>query len=697
MWALGLVLLAGCAEQGFELREAWPWAELNPISAPPGPLGDDAAGPFRGRGWQALPAAAGDLKSAQEPASLNFYLTQPMDVELTLEASGRGRAELGLNDRPLGPLALTEPWRVHPFQVRARRGQNRLKLQAPPGSRWRALKVGAGGPEPERLANGLRLPFGRAVSFPLNLEPGARLEWRDLRPWLSPGSPPPRQFGLELRLEARRTNQSTTHSGGSGGVELALTGEVALALTARGPRPPLPGQLGVELVEPRLQRGRPPQIETAPPPLQSATASRPHIILYVIDTLRPDRLHCYGYPFPTSPHLDRLAQESVRFRSVVAQSSWTKPATATILTGLAPHQHGAVDFSDQLPDKVETLAERLKAAGYETRALVTNLFVSQAFGFQQGFERFDYQALNALATTEALRGQLRRSDRPLFLYVHTMDPHLPYAPPPGFLPPRFQPRQFTQKDALSLVLQSPSRQQELLKQAGTLYDGEVRASDEALGGLVAILKQAGIYDNSLLIVISDHGEELLEHGWMGHGFHLHREVIQVPLLIRFPQGRWGGTTADGLWQQLDLVPTILAEAGLPQPAELRGLAFEPARDDATTDRPAFFSLRVGREAEKFVAGPTGMMVAEGVRWHSWALHRTLANRQPGLALLSVEPVVLFDLARDPEERENVAYTRPEARLRLDALLRKPNWPMFGSSRASPEDVRKSLESLQYLR
>jgi arylsulfatase A-like enzyme len=289
-----------------------------------------------------------------------------------------------------------------------------------------------------------------------------------------------------------------------------------------------------------------------------------NVVIVVVDTLRQDHLECYGYERQTAPEICRLASGGVILDGI-SPSSWTKPATASILTGLHPITHQAIERNDRLPNRVRTLAEILSDQGYTTLAVSGNGWVSERFGFAQGFDQF-FQVTrrhgrpsNAEEINDALLPELADLKPPYFLYVHYVDPHAPYDPPYSWTKAPL---------AEHLVERAPVTNQDLQMQAFTrrdpqlmqdsidLYDGEVRAADERIGEMWKRLESLGLTDSTLLIVTSDHGEEFEEHGRVGHGMSLYREVIRVPLVFHSP-GIWPDGLVLGRASLMDLVPTVL--------------------------------------------------------------------------------------------------------------------------------------------
>ena len=419
----------------------------------------------------------------------------------------------------------------------------------------------------------LSLPVGSDSNLYLRIAAGSRLSF-------------------EYRAVGARLRMSETPAGGSpqvlrsglaaddwtrATVDLAgVDGIVGIALTAED----VAG--GFVLVRSlRLEEPRP---VPAPVP-DRPVGRRPNVLVYVIDTLRADRLGCFGGSRGLTPNLDAFAREAIRFPDMVAQSSWTRPSTASILTGLLPQRHGAIGPPDAIDPNVPMLAERLRAAGHRTAAWVVNPVVADDFGFGRGFEHFrlfeDSPALperfvSASSVVPHVLRWIRVTPEPFFAYVHTADPHDPYAPPRA-LRDRFahavgdvapatilrQQRdcptclQETHRDARPVPIRP-----EAVAVMESLYDGDVAAADAAFGRLVEGLRRLGRLDDTLVIVTSDHGEEFLEHGGLVHHQTLYDEVLHVPLLVRLPGGARGGTEDRRLSTHVDIVPTILETVGL---------------------------------------------------------------------------------------------------------------------------------------
>ncbi len=308
----------------------------------------------------------------------------------------------------------------------------------------------------------------------------------------------------------------------------------------------------------------------------------PNVLLLVVDCLRADHLSVNGYERPTTPSIDALAAESVRFTRTISQASWTRPSLPTILTGLYPSEHGLHTFdeseagsvkSPSLSQSVTTVAEALKTRGYRTALIGEQFQLSPRFGLNQGFDFYKNRASDAANIHRNFFGWLDRTsaDQRFFAYLHYLEIHWPYCPPPGV--------RGTFNDGSSEVRfchKWRELRRDILSGAVTLseidktamkarYDEELLGLDAKLGELFAELKERGLWDTTLVVLTSDHGEEFYEHGSMGHGQSLHRELIDVPLVFK-PPAAWraeGGRAVDALVELRNVTPTVLEAAGAP--------------------------------------------------------------------------------------------------------------------------------------
>ena len=422
-------------------------------------------------------------------------------------------------------------------------------------------------------------------------------------------------------------------------------------------------------------------------------------MLVTIDALRADHLGVYGYPRPTSPHIDAFARESIVVEEAIAQAPYTKASIASLMTGLYPTAHktfttaanivdtmdGTVDgvrgATDVLPESVTTLAEALKARGYETIALTTNPFLIRDFGFAQGFDRFEFISADGFAaaadvlahTLHVIEGQ----EEPLFVWVHLMEPHSPYSPAvpferelPLLSPPRPIPPPFAIPDYLAPGGSRDARYYE------TLYDREIRNVDAAFGSFVDALREKPAWPGTVLVLTSDHGEEFFEHGGLEHNRTLYDELVRVPLIMRVPG--LGSRRVSSQAQLIDLMPTIVAMAGGGAVPGIHGHDLRPVlHGEVSLEEPAYTEI-VGHQYAvrtrewKFVAGPG-------------------QERE------------LYALTRDPAEHHNLAPIHPRQVAAMEHVLERmvasaiKAGERFTGARAPVDPAtRRRLEALGYL-
>ncbi len=318
------------------------------------------------------------------------------------------------------------------------------------------------------------------------------------------------------------------------------------------------------------------------PPLLDAPCDRCNVVVVLIDTLRADHLGAYGYHRETSPHIDALARESLVFRNAIAQSTWTKPATASLLTGLYPKNHGANTLRQRLADDRVLLSEYLQRAGYRTYGIVANGNAGPLFNFDRGYDRYEY-----IAGGRERPDAITRSDRvnekvlpivpelsdaqPFLLFIHYVDPHEPYLPGAR----RFSraadvefDRSFFKQEGYRSHLGDAQHRRELRSRLVDSYDDEIRYNDASFGRVLGALEGHGLLERSVVVVVSDHGEELLERGGLGHKKPPYEEQVRVPLIVRVPGV--GHRQVHGRVEQVDVTPSLLSLVGVAVPPGLDG-------------------------------------------------------------------------------------------------------------------------------
>lgn len=410
------------------------------------------------------------------------------------------------------------------------------------------------------------------------------------------------------------------------------------------------------------------------------------MILISIDTLRADRIGAYGYDRPTSPALDAFARTGVLYETAVAECSWTLPSHVTMMSGLAPATHGVVKPALRIGSDTPLLAELLRDAGYSTIGLTDGGYVGASHGFSRGFDVYDETddtfaetVADAIARMDALANGER-----LFLFLHTYDVHCPYDPAPTIA------AQFRSQDAAPIVTAGrcgnphfntmalrPGQARHISDQ----YDASIREMDDSLGTLIAYLRSSGRLEHTLVLITSDHGEELADHGSFGHERTLYREALMVPLVIVAP-----GLAPDRVAEPVglaDLAPTVLGVLGLPGPAGLEGRRLvEPVA--AGGWRPASLGTRARySELDRHVVLRSAIALD----------HHLILNPRAGRS-------ELYSMTRDPVERDDLAPESDDlVRALTDSIAsyeRNRSTRSVETITALSDDERARLRNLGYI-
>jgi arylsulfatase A-like enzyme/Flp pilus assembly protein TadD len=399
------------------------------------------------------------------------------------------------------------------------------------------------------------------------------------------------------------------------------------------------------------------------------------VLIITIDTLRADRLGCYGSDRAETPNMDRLAREGAMAPEATVPAPITRPSHVTIFTGLYPAQHGIRDnISRALAPDVPTLAETFKTAGYETAGFVSSIVLSGQSGLGRGFDEFSdkfeagsdardearfldiLEKRGDVAVGDAIAWLERHAAARTFVWVHLYDPHAPYEPPEPYA----------------------------TRYANDPYDGEVAWSDELVGRLDAALTRLGIRDRTLVALTSDHGEALGEHGEPVHGFFLYQATLRVPLLLRGP-GIRPGTRIPVVAHSVDLFPTLLELSGVPAPRTARVLAGRSLAAAARGGAPAGSSTGALDEAPVFAESLTPRI------HYGWSDLRSVRDGRWKF-ILAPRPE-LYDLARDPGEPRNLADDEPARARALGAELDRHLQAEESSAQdrpAPPDDLPREL-------
>jgi len=397
--------------------------------------------------------------------------------------------------------------------------------------------------------------------------------------------------------------------------------------------------------------------------------SQPSVILVTIDTVRADHIGCYGFADIQTPTLDGLAHDGVLFQRAISQVPLTWPSHAAILTGAYPFQNGVQDFTGQpLEARFRSVAQAFKAHGYATGAVVSAFVLDRSWGLARGFDYYDdafsaetFQKKDiglvdrkaAESVNHAISWLSKHSQQPFFFWLHLYDPHSPYDPP------------------------EPYRSQYRTHP----YDGEIAYADHELGRLVAWLKSKHAYDQTMVVVLSDHGESLGDHGEKEHGFFIYNSTVHIPLIVKPPAGSGihTGSVAAPV-ETIDVAPTLLQVAGIKDPIQnqfgAKGLFGAQAQSKDQTYSETFYPF------SSFGWSP---------------LHGLETSRYHYIEAPAPE---LYDVQADPAEKNNLASQQTATvavlKEKLQTLLReKPFSPGQANAALNP-DAQEKLRALGYV-
>ncbi len=474
-------------------------------------------------------------------------------------------------------------------------------------------------------------------------------------------------------------------------------------------------------------------------------AGHPNVVMIVMDTTRADRLSCYGYSRPTTPNVDRLAAEGTLFERAMASAPWTMPSHATLFTGLYTAQHRAERSHRRLDDQLTTLAEVLRERGYQTAGFSNNAWVSHATNFAQGFECFDdskgapraVQLADRLLAMQTVRrvwktdelhgdnpggagrinGQIRRwfdaqrdPERPLFLFINYLDAHNPYLPLEPYRSKFLQPphaviasRLFKRSVQEDLDLTAPPIRfdAQTWGALSDLYDGEVAYVDAMIGQLLEDVRRRQGLDDTVVVIVSDHGEHLGEHQFFEHRFSVYEEVLHVPLIFWSPTRIPAGVRIAEPVSLADVFPTMLRLVGVDQPALVAGLpghALIGSPSSVPLDRPMLAEYE----------GPSDLLL----RFKNWKpqpidaryFNRNLKTLRQGawkFIWASDGQRELYDLSRDPQEAHDLSAEDAARAAAMEQQLQtllgslKPLAPAESVPEMDPS-TRQQLRSLGYV-
>lgn len=434
----------------------------------------------------------------------------------------------------------------------------------------------------------------------------------------------------------------------------------------------------------------------------------PNVVIFLIDTLRSDRIGAYGHTSDTTPNLDALAADGVLFEQCYAPAPWTLPSVVSMLTGTWPCEHGVLVDGDRLDPTLDPLALLLRRAGYSTASFYANPFAGPMSGLDRG-----YDVCTRLPATggEQVESWLdEHAEEPFFLYIHNVEPHNPYNAPAELIDlfgsvsdsvrqtikrrllsyQRLTRVDFAARRPLGTTDNTAKQEEamrrimELKEHINVLYDAAVRQADKRVGEVVEVLERRGLWDDMLFIVLSDHGEELADHGGWQHDQSVYEELVHVPLVVHFPSGRFHGARVNEVVSLVDLVPTVLDCIGLPDESlGGRARSWVPVVRGERPSRVSAFavtSMRINRKKYfrpyKELRGDVNLVV----RWKHW---KGIWNHEP-------KTLELYDLSVDKFEHSNRSEEVPE----LANAMRAYAQPWFETCRMrGRESERRQHEGI----
>jgi len=449
---------------------------------------------------------------------------------------------------------------------------------------------------------------------------------------------------------------------------------------------------------------------------------RAHVVIFLIDTLRADRLGVYGDVRGASPHIDALARESVVFTSCYAAAPWTLPSVVSLQTSTFPCEHGVLIDGQQIAAASLPLAQRLNDAGYATASFYANPYAGPMTGLDRGFDHVAHHPATDGSIVDAWLGTI--AAEPFFAYIHNIEPHDPFMAP-QHLVDQFGHVSEAEKQIIGERLlhyrrltrvdfaagrpvgttDNTEAQQEAMRavaeyadQIETLYAAAVRDADAKVGSVIDALKRRGVWGDTLFIVTSDHGEELRDHGGWQHDQSVYEELVHVPLIVRFPDPSIAPCRIGQAVSLVDLIPTILDFLGRRERAgDCRGRSLMPLIEEpasVTGGSISIPSMRINRKKYfkpyKESRGDVNVVLRSG----DWK----------GIFNVELDTFELYDLGVDPAEQQDVAAAHAEligqlrdrARRWLDECLSARSTGTEQAPRDLDEAIRERLRSLGYV-
>ena len=553
----------------------------------------------------------------------------------------------------------------------------------------------------------LHLPAGSRLDYYMMLQPASYVEVSGLR---RRGDA---RVHLEVTIESESLDEpikrELSPSEGGGVIQVPVSTPQKGRISFRAVAPPddelKPGAIVVEDLNLTTDS---PVADTPAPQPSDKVMKRPgfNVVVYLIDALRADRLGCYGYERPTSPNIDFFAEEAAVFEHTIAQAAYTRASVPSLLTGTGPRIHGVLTGRSRMRDRIEHLVQLLTRQGYDTRAVLATPILNTS-GVDRGFGQYSVETTDQVLNKAIQWIDERENNSPFYLYIHTDEPHAPYRSPDKFraklasnvrepaMPPdrlamlqRIHNKLFGEKTALRISLGERVWLEalsagvldvgDLPDRLSTLYDAEVAHADERFGKLVTALKKRSLFDKTVIVLTSDHGEEFYEHGGWEHERTLYWESVNIPLVIRFPSSMGiAGRRIEAYVQGIDVAPTVLATLGAPIPGFMEGDNLLPLLRGEEFD-----------EKRRLFSHNGNVWVGDSVIDYPWKYFESQKGRE------------LFHLERDPKEKTSLTSEYPLLAGYYRSLIRARARMTSGGDSApkvdiSPEQLKK-LRTLGYM-
>lgn len=423
----------------------------------------------------------------------------------------------------------------------------------------------------------------------------------------------------------------------------------------------------------------------------SRGAAHPDVILIMVDTLRADHLGCYGYERPVSPAIDALAADSVLFERVYAAAPWTTASVAAMMTSQFPSSLGIRDRVVGFDARHPSLAGTLRESGYRTEGIVSVDMLSAKLGFGAGFDAYDDRNYTGRAgvTAPQVVDKARAlfasaTGKPVFSFIHVFDPHYNFIQHPQWnFHPDYRGELVSNQPIMELWERLGRLTADDMKFLVSAYDSEIAFTDRHLGVFLDDLRRQGRYDDALIILTGDHGEEMRERGWIGHSISVHKEQVHVPLLVKLPGGK--GARVPTPVSLLDLMPTLLRYLDVKAPRGLEGTPHDLTNPRSIATRPVFSETF---HAQRHRPGGMDPIALAAVQVGN---HKLIHNGMSGKA-------AVYDLQADPLERSPRRPAQNDEDRALVELINDWHRHVKAKSRgAQTEDAQERLDEEQLKR